>query len=124
MQDQSSGANAAATPGADARQAGNTEPSPSNARAAKPRTGKHQLSPVERAIVRTAKERDNYTCRNCGVQYAPGDPLYRHIHTHHRDGDTANNGDENLITLCSRCHAFIHTPPGMQRRHHTSVNPM
>jgi len=45
-------------------------------------------------------KRDNYKCQSC----------YRssYLCIHHIDGDEENNSEDNLITLCRRCHRWIH----------------
>jgi len=30
-------------------------------------------------------------------------------HLHHKDGNKKNNSKDNLIVLCSSCHAYIHS---------------
>jgi hypothetical protein len=34
------------------------------------------------------------------------------LERHHKDGDTANNTDENLELLCPNCHTFTDTYKG------------
>ncbi|WP_456327960.1 hypothetical protein [Archaeoglobus sp.] len=58
-------------------------------------------------LKRTIKERDDYKCVICGKN--------KDLHIHHLDWDPTNNSVDNLITLCSDCHKFVHrfkiTPP-------------
>lgn len=51
---------------------------------------------------RQALERDGYTCQLCGS--------HRDLHVHHVRYRSRGGGDglENLLTLCHRCHAWIH----------------
>jgi 5-methylcytosine-specific restriction endonuclease McrA len=32
------------------------------------------------------------------------------LDVHHRDGDHANNNEQNLMTLCANCHRLEHAP--------------
>jgi hypothetical protein len=61
-----------------------------------------------RRLSRRIKERDNYTCRNCGInkQGAPG----MIFHAHHIIPHLKGGADEesNLITLCEDCHSLLH----------------
>ena len=43
-------------------------------------------------------------------------PEHRRIaHIHHMDGDSSNNADNNLVGLCTECHADAHTSSNMRR---------
>ena len=48
-------------------------------------------------------ERDNYECRICGK-----DAGEESLHVHHIDWDRTHNEDNNLVTLCQRCHKQVH----------------
>jgi 5-methylcytosine-specific restriction endonuclease McrA len=48
-------------------------------------------------------ERDNWACRICG-----NDGDGSSLHVHHIDWDRRHNQDENLVTLCHRCHSAVH----------------
>jgi 5-methylcytosine-specific restriction endonuclease McrA len=49
-------------------------------------------------------ERDNSTCQHCGVQEDS-------VHVHHKEykRNGGDESDENLITLCARCHRIEHS---------------
>lgn len=47
------------------------------------------------------RERDNYTCRECGITEKQ---CKRNLDVHHIDFNKKNNLPENLISLCKRCH--------------------
>jgi len=48
------------------------------------------------------RERDGRLCQLCGC---PEIECIYSLHVHHIDYDKENNSDENLISLCGRCHA-------------------
>lgn len=57
-------------------------------------------------ISRAFREKKNYTCQRCGIHIE--DPLDRRfLHVHHKDGNKANNSDNNLECLCIDCHAHV-----------------
>jgi hypothetical protein len=47
------------------------------------------------------RERDNYTCQECGLKEVD---CGRNLDIHHIDFNKKNNSEENLISLCKRCH--------------------
>jgi len=49
----------------------------------------------------TIRQRDNHTCRLCGVKWIKGN---RKFIVHHIDYDKKNCDLDNLITLCLNCH--------------------
>ncbi len=53
-----------------------------------------------RKIKKLIKERDNYTCQECGKQFKGKNQL----DIHHIDYNKKNSKPENLITLCKSCH--------------------
>jgi|ERR1035437_8019254 5-methylcytosine-specific restriction endonuclease McrA len=55
------------------------------------------------AIRETILERDNYVCRICGLSNGE-EPL----NIHHIDWNRTHNQDNNLVTLCSKCHRQVH----------------
>ncbi|NTV00102.1 MAG: HNH endonuclease [Methanoregulaceae archaeon] len=57
-------------------------------------------------------DRDHHSCRIC----RSGDFLS----VHHKDCDPTNDIPENLVTLCDRCHALMHSTvisPGYPQIH-------
>ena len=57
-------------------------------------------------ISKAFREKHNYTCAKCGICIE--DPIDRRfIHVHHKDGNKANNNENNLVCLCIDCHAHI-----------------
>ena len=56
-------------------------------------------------------QRDGNACAICSGTEA--------LHIHHHDGDNTNDDPGNLVTLCSYCHARVHTelnrPDGRSR---------
>jgi hypothetical protein len=60
-------------------------------------------------IVKTIFKRDNYLCQRCGGQHSYKNPL----HTHHKKSwaDYPDNrlDLDNLITICKKCHNWIHS---------------
>lgn len=56
-------------------------------------------------------ERDNWTCQICGKTAKEAQ-----LHCHHIDPVTQNpmfqNDIDSVITLCKKCHKFVHTLPG------------
>ena len=53
-------------------------------------------------IRRRIIERDNYQCRMRGCDEIDG------LNVHHIDYDRTKNNDENLVTLCGKCHRQVH----------------
>ncbi|HEY6436404.1 MAG TPA: type IVB secretion system protein IcmJDotN [Ignavibacteriaceae bacterium] len=47
-------------------------------------------------------DRDHHTCGYCGF------PATKFQEVHHIDNDHDNNSEENLVTICSLCHACHH----------------
>jgi hypothetical protein len=83
--------------------------------------GSYRLGSLERGVRRKRQSikqrsailaRDNYTCRDCGAstQTVSGTRLQvHHLHQVHLGGANVN---ENLVTLCSYCHAGRHANDG------------
>lgn len=63
-----------------------------------------------RQICPFIRGRDNHKCQVCSKD------LYKskYGHVHHRDGNTENNNQDNLLLLCSTCHAKVHKSKGME----------
>ena len=53
------------------------------------------------SLKRKIMERDNYTCQNCGKYPTK-------LCVHHKDINKFNCSEDNLITLCRKCHGRIH----------------
>jgi ATP-dependent DNA helicase RecQ len=51
--------------------------------------------------------RDGWRCQSCGTM--------SNLEVHHKAfrSRAGDDSDENLITLCVRCHAYIHEGPGL-----------
>ena len=56
------------------------------------------------------KEQENYKCEKCRIDLSRK-KYKKFLHTHHVDGNKANNTKENLTVLCIECHAkeFSHS---------------
>jgi len=56
-----------------------------------------------KTLKQSIRERDKYTCQKCGEKQ--GDSA---LCVHHIDGIKTNCNPENLISLCRRCHRYVH----------------
>jgi hypothetical protein len=66
-------------------------------------------SPEWKRIARLVRNRDAWTCQDCGERRK----RWGHsLHVHHIDGDKLNDALENLVSLCATCH---HRRHGMTR---------
>jgi len=54
-----------------------------------------------KALARSIRQRDLYTCQHCGECRKRWG---RSLHVHHQDGNKLNNVRTNLISLCALCH--------------------
>lgn len=54
------------------------------------------------SIAYQAKEAAEWTCKHCPTKQ--GDDPHNNITVHHRDHNTFNNENYNLLVLCQRCH--------------------
>lgn len=59
-----------------------------------------------KALCKEIKDRDKWTCQGCGEKRKRWGI---HLHVHHKDENKFNNSPENLISLCSKCHAIAHS---------------
>lgn len=57
------------------------------------------------AIRNRILERDEYRCR---VKVCGASPGEFSLEVHHIDAERKNNRDDNLVTLCRRCHKGVH----------------
>jgi 5-methylcytosine-specific restriction endonuclease McrA len=67
------------------------------------RIGRQRLNPQDyRRLCAEVLERDGWRCQHCGA--------LEHLEVHHIQFRSRLGGDnrENLITLCTNCHAEIH----------------
>lgn len=62
-------------------------------------------SPEWKRIARSIRQRDKWTCQDCGEQRKRWGV---HLHVHHIDEDKFNNDPANLISLCHLCHRERH----------------
>jgi hypothetical protein len=56
------------------------------------------------------------SCQWCGFTPAviAGRPVLGMIHVHHQDRDRTNNAPENLVSICSHCHAMEHATDSLR----------
>jgi 5-methylcytosine-specific restriction endonuclease McrA len=81
------------------------------------RSGEYRLESLEQTPPRmreaiklrtTILNRDEWTCQYCGR--TPGDDRVRlQVHHLHQVADGGDNSPDNLVTLCSECHAGFHS---------------
>ena len=70
-----------------------------------PKPGRMRLGPVSYETVRQqVLRRDGWRCQLCGAM--------ANLEVHHQRfrSHAGHDSDENLITLCSTCHASVHLP--------------
>ncbi len=76
----------------------------------RPKTRRMRLDPESyRKLQREILKRDGWRCQMCGRM--------ENLEIHHRKfrSQSGDDSEENLITLCSQCHAQIH------HRYHTTT---
>jgi hypothetical protein len=62
-------------------------------------SSREQYAKEDKAIRRIIRNRDNHTCQECGIKENG------RLHAvHHIDYNKKNNNQNNLITLCIKCH--------------------
>lgn len=54
------------------------------------------------SIAQSVKEKANWQCQNCHHAHSPD--THFTLTVHHKDHNTFNNDELNLIALCQRCH--------------------
>ena len=78
---------------------------------------KNEYSHEFRKICPFIRGRDNHQCQICSKSVYKS----KYGHIHHRDGNTKNNDQDNLLLLCASCHGKVHSsksesPPIMALR--------
>jgi len=69
----------------------------------RPKRARLRLDPEQYDTLRNqVLRRDGWRCQSCGAQ--------SHIEVHHKEfrSHTGDDSEQNLITLCSTCHAAAH----------------
>ncbi len=63
----------------------------------------HEDNDEYQRLCRTVLERDGWRCQHCGAR--------GQLHVHHQVFRSHGGTDsiDNLITLCARCHACVHS---------------
>jgi len=72
-----------------------------------PKPGRLRLDPVAYESVRqVVLRRDGWRCQSCGTML--------NLEVHHKEfrSHSGHDAEENLITLCSVCHASVHGQMG------------
>ncbi len=64
-----------------------------------------EYSPDWKRICKQIKDRDKWTCQDCGEQRKHWGV---HLHVHHVDENKLNNHPDNLKSLCAKCHRKAH----------------
>lgn len=70
-------------------------------------------------VAREVWERDNATCKLCGKEYTPD--IKRRFHIHHiypfNDYPKHRTNPDDLVLLCSKCHAFVHSKKNTEHKY-------
>ena len=68
----------------------------------RPKAARLQLDPVSYESLHQILRRDGWRCQSCGTM--------SNLEVHHREFRSHSGADseENLITLCTACHARVH----------------
>jgi len=74
---------------------------------------KWHYAPEWKRIARKIRDRDKWTCQDCGEQRVKWGI---HLHVHHIDADKTNNDPGNLISLCDECHQERHRQMAKKRK--------
>jgi 5-methylcytosine-specific restriction endonuclease McrA len=72
-----------------------------------PKPGRLRLDPTSyEGLRQLALRRDGWRCQSCGTM--------SNLEVHHKQfrGHSGHDYEENLITLCCTCHAFVHGGDG------------
>jgi|SRR5579884_429804 len=86
--------------------------------------GSYRLGTTERGTPRSREaikqrtailRRDDYTCRDCGKSPSGEPGTVLQVHHLHQVQAGGTNDDDNLVTLCTDCHAGRHANDGIAR---------
>ena len=72
----------------------------------RPKAAPSRLDPLSYESLRQQiLRRDGWRCQSCGTM--------SNLEVHHKQfrSHSGHDSEENLITLCSTCHASVHQPP-------------
>jgi len=75
-----------------------------------PKPPKRGKGPAPRKVVLAVLERDNWTCQRCGTMRNLDRP--HHIFPKGRGG---GHDPDNQVTLCRKCHSWVHRHPKKAR---------
>ncbi len=64
---------------------------------------------ISNTIKKYLLEKNNYKCEKCGFEGYNELTHNSILQIHHKDGNAANNSEENLQVLCPNCHAMTET---------------
>lgn len=72
---------------------------------------KVRISRQDAEFSRLIRERDQWRCRRCGTQYAPGSQGLHCAHIVGRRNRELRHDERNCVSLCMGCHLFFHANP-------------